>query len=59
MYLSRPIPDKDYVEAYIKAFYLPENILEEWIIAHKVVKPAFAQFYGKYNMSYQTVKIVG
>jgi len=35
----RPIPDKDYVEAYIKAFYLPENILEEWIIAHKEYSP--------------------
>lgn len=35
--ICRPIPDKEYVEAYVKAFYLPENILEEWIIAHKVL----------------------
>lgn len=35
----RPIPDKEYVEAYVKAFYLPENILEEWIIAHKEYTP--------------------
>ncbi|GAB6031035.1 hypothetical protein CHUAL_007851 [Chamberlinius hualienensis] len=31
-----PIPDKEYAENYIKAFYLPESNLENWIIAHKV-----------------------
>ena len=27
----RPIPDRDYVEGYIKAFYLPETSFEQWI----------------------------
>lgn len=31
----RPIPDKEYVETYVKAYYLPENTLEEWIANHK------------------------
>uniref|UniRef100_T1J3I3 Vacuolar protein sorting-associated protein 54 n=1 Tax=Strigamia maritima TaxID=126957 RepID=T1J3I3_STRMM len=31
----RPIPDKDYVEVYMKAYYLPEESLEEWIKNHK------------------------
>lgn len=32
----RPIPGREYVEAYIKAFYLPENQLETWISERKV-----------------------
>ena len=32
----RPIPDREYVEAYIKAYYLPETQLEIWIRDHKV-----------------------
>lgn len=31
----RPMPHKDYVESYIKAYYYPENPLEEWIKEHK------------------------
>lgn len=30
----RPIPDKDYVEFYIKAFYLPDCSLEKWVKDH-------------------------
>ncbi len=29
-----PIPDKDLVELYIKAYYLPENKLESWLKEH-------------------------
>lgn len=32
----RPIPEKDYVEAYIKAFYLPDSSIEKWISDHSV-----------------------
>ena len=32
----RPIPEREYVEAYIKAYYLPENQLEDWLPEHKV-----------------------
>lgn len=32
----RPMPHREYVEAYVKAYYLPENILEEWVKQHKV-----------------------
>lgn len=32
----RPIPHKEYVENYIKAYYLPESELEKWIKEHKV-----------------------
>lgn len=34
----RPMPHREYVELYIKAYYLPENSLEEWIREHKVFK---------------------
>lgn len=32
----RPVPHKEYVENYVKAFYLPEIELEKWIKEHKV-----------------------
>lgn len=32
----RPMPHKEYVEAYVKAYYLPEIELEKWIKDHKV-----------------------
>ena len=32
----RPIPDHDYVEVYIKAYYLTENDMEKWIQEHRV-----------------------
>jgi len=32
----RPVPHKDYVENYVKAYYLPENELEKWIRSHNV-----------------------
>ncbi|XP_061412069.1 syndetin isoform X1 [Lethenteron reissneri] len=31
----RPIPDKDYVETYIKAYYLTEGDMERWIKEHR------------------------
>nr|XP_050865737.1 syndetin [Vespula vulgaris] len=31
----KPMPHKNYVESYIKAYYYPENSLEEWIKEHK------------------------
>ncbi|XP_041367289.1 syndetin-like [Gigantopelta aegis] len=31
----KPIPDRDFVEMYIKAYYLPESQLESWIQDHK------------------------
>lgn len=27
----RPLPDKHLVETFIKAYYLPEGALEEWV----------------------------
>ena len=33
----RPIPDREYVEAYVKAFYLPENAFAAWIAEKKGV----------------------
>ena len=35
-YEFRPIPDREYVDAYIKAYYLPDDKLEIWIREHKV-----------------------
>lgn len=32
----RPIPCKEYVELYVKAYYLPEEHLEKWIREHMV-----------------------
>uniref|UniRef100_A0A8C5T8H8 VPS50 subunit of EARP/GARPII complex n=1 Tax=Malurus cyaneus samueli TaxID=2593467 RepID=A0A8C5T8H8_9PASS len=31
----RPIPDKEFVETYIKAYYLTENDMESWIKEHR------------------------
>ncbi|CAI4230542.1 unnamed protein product [Auanema sp. JU1783] len=31
----KPIPHTEYVDGYIKAFYLPESGLEQWISQHK------------------------
>jgi predicted methyltransferase len=31
----RPIPDKQYVEVYVKAYYIGENDLEQWLRDHK------------------------
>ena len=33
----RPIPDKDYAEAYIKAFYMPDTSIEKWVKEHPVI----------------------
>lgn len=35
-YIWRPIPERELVEAYIKAYYLPESQLEAWVLEHKV-----------------------
>lgn len=32
----RPIPHKEYVELYVKAYYIPEEQLEKWIREHTV-----------------------
>lgn len=32
----RPVPHREYVENYVKAYYLPEIELENWIREHKV-----------------------
>jgi len=28
------LPDREFVESYVKAYYMPENIMEEWIQTH-------------------------
>lgn len=35
----RPIPDKEFVETYIKAYYLTENDMEQFIKNHRVRQP--------------------
>jgi hypothetical protein len=37
----RPIPYREFVESYIKAYYLPEAQLETWIRDHKVSPKAW------------------
>ena len=32
----RPIPDREYVEHYIKAYYLPDATLEAFVQEHNV-----------------------
>lgn len=32
----RPLPESALVETYIKAFYLPESTLEQWVQQHPV-----------------------
>lgn len=35
----RPIPNKELVEAFIKAYYMPESALEEWFKKHREYSP--------------------
>ncbi|XP_066929033.1 syndetin-like [Clytia hemisphaerica] len=35
----KPVPDREYVENYIKAFYLSEAILEQWLSEHQEYTP--------------------
>lgn len=37
----RPIPDKEFVETYIKAYYLTENDMEQFIKNHRVLNIKF------------------
>lgn len=37
----RPIPDKEFVETYIKAYYLTENDMEQFIKNHRVSMVSF------------------
>lgn len=30
------IPKKEFVESYVKAYYLPETVLQNWIQSHPV-----------------------
>lgn len=32
----KPVPHREYVENYVKAYYLPEAELEQWIREHPV-----------------------
>ena len=41
----RPLPHKEYVEAYIKAYYLPDSVIEKWIKEHPVNIFGFILFY--------------
>lgn len=34
----KSIPKRDFVEAYVKAYYLPETALQSWIQNHPVRK---------------------
>jgi len=29
-------PDREYVEGYVKAYYMPESVMEEWLQKHSV-----------------------
>ena len=33
---QRPLPDKEFVDSYIKAYYLPDSSIEKWIKEHPV-----------------------
>lgn len=35
----RPLPDRDLVEGYIKAYYMLDKALESWILSHKEYTP--------------------
>ena len=32
----RPLPERHLVENYVKAYYVPESGLEDWVRQHKV-----------------------
>lgn len=32
----KPIPNREFVDLYVKAYYLQENNLEDWIQQHRV-----------------------
>ncbi|KAK2096321.1 Syndetin [Saguinus oedipus] len=49
----RPIPDKEFVETYIKAYYLTENDMERWIKEHRSTK--FGSFF--FEQEYSTKQL--
>lgn len=44
----RPIPDKEFVEIYIKAYYLTENDMEQFIKNHRVSTVSFLDCSGSW-----------
>lgn len=32
----KSLPDREYVEMYVKAYYMPDTVMEEWIQQHSV-----------------------
>lgn len=32
----KPLPEREYVEGYVKAYYMPDTVMEEWIQQHSV-----------------------
>ena len=40
----RPLPHKEFVENYIKAYYLPEHLIDQWIIENTVWKSRMVSF---------------
>ncbi len=34
----KSLPDREYVEMYVKAYYMPDTVMEEWIQQHSVRK---------------------
>lgn len=34
----KSLPDREYVEMYVKAYYMPDTVMEEWIQQHAVRK---------------------
>ena len=40
----RALPGREYVEKYIKAYYLPEQDMETWAKEHKVIEATPSHF---------------
>ncbi|CAD6237772.1 GSCOCG00008336001-RA-CDS [Cotesia congregata] len=50
----RPMPYSEFVESYVKAYYIPENTLREWIKCHK--EYSSKQLIGLVSCMYQNNK---
>lgn len=49
----KPIPRREFVESYVKAYYLPESALQNWITEHTVKYLEYIVMLFKINPLFQ------
>lgn len=49
----KPLPYQDHVTNYVKAYYIPEADLEQWVKIHDVRFPKFSVLFS-FNIGYHS-----